>query len=266
LEGASMIDRRTLIATPPALLLASAAAGAPSGNLRWDSHYLLLRVSVNGKPIDALLDFDVKQTLLDRHHAANLGMDPAGNSVTIEAAGRKLGPLKAAVTDLADYANQLLRGRIGMVLGRDLFARGAWLLDLGAPALSAVDPQSAHRGHRAPLSDRFGYSTIPIAINGIAAQAALSFQDMDPMRVSASFAAHIGLARARGAAGARRGALTSAGVAIDRLDVAGTRIPDLDAALEAGDRAPDAWLGPAILRRFRIGIDLAAGALWFAPV
>ncbi|HMI20192.1 MAG TPA: hypothetical protein VK533_11655 [Sphingomonas sp.] len=260
-----MLNRRTLIATPPALLLASAAGGASAGGLRWDSHYLLLRVSVNGKPVDALLDFNVKQTLLDRRHATNLGLDPAGNGVAIEAAGRKLGPLKAAVIDLTDYANQLLRGRIGLVLGRDLFAHGAWLLDLGTPSLTPVDPQGARRGHSTPVSDRFGFATIPIAINGIVAQAALSFQDLDQLRVSAAFAARAGLARPRGTAAVRRLVVTRAGVAVDRLDVAGTRITDLDAALEAGDHAPDAWLGPAILRRFRIGIDLAAGALWFDP-
>jgi len=260
-----MIDRRTLIATPPALLLASAAFGAPGGHLRWDSHYLLLSVTVNGKPVDALLDFNVKQTLLDRRHAAMLGVGPDGSSMTIEAAGRKLGPLKAAVSDLTDYANQLLRGRIGLVLGRDLFAHGAWTLDLEAPSLSPVDPPRAHQGHSVLVSDRFGNATIPIAINGIAAQAALSFQDMDPMRVSAPFAARIGLARSRGATTVRRTAVTQAGVAVDRLDIAGMRIANLDAALDASDRAPDAWLGPAILRRFRIGIDLATGALWFDP-
>jgi hypothetical protein len=259
-----MLNRRTLIATPPALLLASAAGGAPAAGLRWDSHYLLLRVSVNGKPTDALLDLNVKQTLLDRRHLTDLGLDPAGNDVTIEAAGRKLGPLKAEVTDLTDYANQLLRGRIGLVLGRDLFARGAWLLDLGTPSLTPVDPQHARRGHSTPVSDRFGYSTIPIAINGIAAQAALSFQDLDQIRVSAPFAARAGLARPRGTA-ARRMAMTQAGVAVDRLDIAGTRIANLNAVLEAGDHTPDAWLGPAILRRFRIGIDLAADRLWFDP-
>jgi hypothetical protein len=265
LEGASMIDRRTLIATPPALLLASAAGGASAGGLRWDSHYLLLRVSVNGNPVDALLDFNVKQTLLDRRHAANLGLDPAGNGILVEAAGRKLGPLKAAVIDLTDYANQLLRGQIGMVLGRDLFAHGAWMIDLAVPSLSPVDPHGAHRGHSAPVSDRFGFATIPIAINGIAAQATLSFQDLDQIRVSASFASRVGLARPRGTAAGRRVAVTRTGVGVDRLDLAGTRVTNLDAALEAGDRAPDAWLGPAILRRFRIGIDLAAGALWFDP-
>jgi predicted aspartyl protease len=260
-----MIDRRTLIATPPALLLASAAAGAPPGNLRWDSHYLLLRVSVNGKPVDALLDFSVKQTLLDRRHAANLGVDPAGNGTTIEAAGRTLGPLKAAVIDLTDYANQLLRGRIGLVLGRDLFAHGPWRLDLATPLLTPADPQRAHRGHLVLVSDRFGFATIPIFINGIAAQAALSFQDLDQIRVSAPFAARIGLGRARGTAAARRKGATQAGVAVDRLDIAGTRITGLEAALEAGEHTPDVWLGPAILRRFRIGIDLSAGALWFDP-
>jgi hypothetical protein len=258
-----MIDRRTLIAAPPALLLASTAFGAPGGHLRWDSHYLMLSVTVNGKPVDALLDFNVKQTLLDRRHAAMLGVAPDGNGMAIEAAGRKLGPLKAAVIDLTDYANQLLRGRIGLVLGRDLFAHGAWLLDLAAPSLTPTDPRGAHRGPSVPVSDRFGYATIPIAINGIAAQAALSFQDMDSIRVSASFATRTGLARPRGTAAVRRMAAMQAGVAVDRLDIAGTRIADLDAALEAGDHTPDAWLGPAILRRFRIDIDLAAGALWF---
>lgn len=262
-EEMPMIDRRTILALPPALALASAAGAAPVG-LRWDSHYLMLTVTVNGKPTDALIDFNARQTLLDRRHAVMLGA-ATGNGILIEAAGRRIGPLKAAVTDLTDYANFLLRGRIGLILGRDLFAQGPWLLALGLPSLEAVAPQAAHRGTPLMLSDRFGFATIPVSVNGIAAQAALSFRDLEKARVSAAFAARVGLARPRGTAAMRGLAAMGAAVGVDRLDLAGTRISDIDMALEASDHAPDLWLGAAILKRFRIGIDLTAGSLWFAP-
>jgi predicted aspartyl protease len=259
-----MIDRRTLLAVPPALLLAS-AAGAQTGGLRWDSHYLMLRVTINGQPVDALLDFNVKQTLLDRRHAATLRAGN-GDGLVIDTAGRRLGPLKAALVDLTDYANFLLRGRIGLVLGRDLFASGPWLLSVGnVPSLAAVDRPGAHQGRALPLSDRFGYATVPVAVNGVAAQAALSFGDLEAARVSATFAARAGLARPRGTSAVRSLAAMGAAVGIDRLDIASLRINDVDVALEGGDHIPDLWLGAAILRRFRIGIDLAAGSLWFAP-
>jgi predicted aspartyl protease len=261
-EEMPMFSRRTLLAAPPALALAS-AAGAATGGLRWDSHYLMMRIIVNGKPVDALLDFNAKGTLLDRRHAAMLGA-PTGDGLTIDAAGRRLGPLRAAVTDLADYANFLLHGRIGMILGRDLFAAGPWLLATGAPSLEAVDRPRAHQGTALPLSDRFGSATIPVSVNGVAAQATLMFRDLDTALVSAAFAARTGLARPRGTAAVRGMRMMGAAVGIDRLDVAGTRISDINVALDGGDRGPDLWLGAAILQRFRIGIDLAAGNLWFA--
>jgi hypothetical protein len=259
-----MLDRRALLAAPPAWLLAS-AAGAPPGALRWEGHHLLLRVAVNGRPADALIDFNVRQTLLDRRHASILGVAPAGRDLVIEAAGRRLDPLTAAVIDLTDYANFALRGRIGLVLGRDLFAQGPWQLDLATPSLLPSAEGRICHGTPLLLSDRFGFATIPMAINGVAAQAALSFRDLEPMRVAARFAARADLARPRGTAAVRNLAAMRGAVGVDRLDIAGIRIDNIDATLDASDHAPDAWLGPAILRRFRIGIDLAANRLWFDP-
>lgn len=264
LISAHMLDRRALLAAPPALLLASTARAAPGG-LRWDARHLLLRVTANGKSADALIDFNLRQTLLDRHHASLFGVVLAGNALVVEAAGRRLAPHKVAVIDLTDYANFTLRGRIGLVLGRDLFAQGPWLLDLAAPSLLPVPGERVRRGRPLSLSDRFGYATIPVAIDGVAAQAALSFRDLEPMRVGAAFAARVGLARPRGTAAVRNLAAMSGAVGVDRLDVADLRIDDIDATLEASEHAPDVWLEAAILRRFRIGIELAANRLWFDP-
>ena len=261
---ARMLDRRALLAAAPALLMASAARATPGG-LRWDGRYLLLRLRLNGKPADALIDFNLRQMLLDRRHASLLGLGLAGNDLVIEAAGRRLAPLKAAVIDLTDYANFALRGRIGLVLGRDLFAQGPWLLDLAAPSLLPVTGERVRRGRPLPLSDRFGFATIPITINGVTAQAALSFRDLEPIRVGAAFAARVGLARPRGAAAVRNLAAMSGAVGVDRLDVAGIHFDDIDATLDASEHAPDVWLEAAILRRFRIGIELAANRLWFDP-
>jgi len=259
-----MLDRRALLAAAPALLIAS-AGGATPGGLRWDGRYLLLRVGLDGKPADALIDFNLRQTLLDRRQASLLGLAPAGNDLVIEAAGRRLAPLKAAVIDLTDYANFALRGRIGLVLGRDLFEQGPWLLDLATPSLLPVAGERVRRGRVLPLSDRFGFATIPMAINGVTAEAALSFRDLEPMRVGAAFAARVGLARPRGTAAVRNLAAMRGAVGVDRLDVAGIRIDDIDATLDASERGPDVWLEAAILRRFRIGIELAAHRLWFDP-
>ena len=260
-----MIDRRVLLVAPSVLLLATAMPAAAAGGLRWEGRHLLLRVEVNGKPADALIDFNVRRTLIDRRHARMLGVASAGDSVIIETAGRRLGPLNAAVIDLTDYANYALRGRIGLVLGRDLFVAGPWRLDLGTPSLSPSTIRGVRRGRPLPLSDRSGFPTIPVAINGVTARAALSFRDLEAMRVGAVFAARIGLARPRGTAAVHDLAARGSAVGINRLDVADIHIDDVDAALEANDHAPDVWLGPAILRRFRIGIDLAADTLWLEP-
>src|SRR6187402_1042158 len=148
-----MIDRRMLIALPPALLLAT-ASGAAAASLHWDSHYLFLPARVNGRSVEALIDFSLRTTLVDRGRAALLGIGPDGAGIAIEAAGVRLVPVTAKIVDLADYANQRLRGRIGMVLGRDLFAAGPWSLDLAALALRAVDQPTAHRGTRLRLIER----------------------------------------------------------------------------------------------------------------
>jgi predicted aspartyl protease len=86
-----MIARRTLLALPPTLLLAGAAGAGRDGALHWDSSYLFLRVRVNGRPADALLDLNAGTTQVDREHAARLGITGTGARPIIEAAGRRLG-------------------------------------------------------------------------------------------------------------------------------------------------------------------------------
>jgi len=176
-------------------LLAPAIEADPGFVYRWPLADEVLRRILDEKPANLLTsDYAdwrsfLRQTLLDRRQASLLGLAPAGNDLVIEAAGRRLAPLKAAVIDLTDYANFALRGRIGLVLGRDLFEQGPWLLDLATPSLLPVAGERVRRGRVLPLSDRFGFATIPMAINGVTAEAALSFRDLEPIRVGAAFAA-----------------------------------------------------------------------------
>lgn len=261
-----MIARRTLLAMTPVCLLASAVKSARAANLHWDSGYLFLRVRVNGRPADALLDLNVGTTIIDRRHAAALGVAGKGGRPVIDAAGQRLGPLDITLSDLTDYANFNLRGRIALILGRDLFAAAPLSLDLATLSLSPVPRTVAQRGRALPVTNRFGVATIPIAIDSVPCTATLLFRDLDAIIVNAAFAGRAGLGRDRGSGARSVGApALRSGTSIRRLDVAGRSFTNLNAALNASATAPDAWLGPAILARFRIVIDVPGGTMWFDP-
>jgi hypothetical protein len=259
-----MIARRTLLALPPALLLAGAGSAGRGGALRWDSGYLFLRVRVNGRPADALLDLNAATTQVDREHAARLGITGAGARPIVEAAGRRLGPLAVKLSDLTDYANFKLHGRIALILGRDLFGAAPMLLDLAALSLAPSPSRGGRSGQPLPLTSRFGLDTVPVTIEGVRGHAALSLRGLEPMMISAGFAARAAIGRNRGGDRSAGAAMVS-GIVIGRLEIAGRRFANVAAALNAGDQTPDAWIGPDILRHFRLELDLPARTIWFDP-
>jgi hypothetical protein len=164
------------------------------------------------------------------------------------------------LSDLTDYANFKLHGRIALVLGRDLFGAAPMLLDL-----AALSPSRGGRsGQPLPLTSRFGLDMVPVTIEGVRGHAALSLRGLEPMMINAGFAARAAIGRNRG--GDRgAGAVMASGTVIRRLEIAGRRFANVVAALDAGDRAPDAWIGPDILRHFRLELDLPARTIWFDP-
>ncbi len=258
-----MIARRTLLALPSALLVAGATGAVPGGMLRWDGGFLMLRVLVNGRPADGLLQLSARTTLIDRAHAAALGVT-TGKGVVIEAAGKRLGPLDTTLANLTDYANFTLRGRIGLVLGRDLFGAAPFLLDLNAPAIASLPARGGRSGRALPLTERWGAETIPVTIDGMSAQAALDFRDQEPMRISSTLAGRLSLHRSRGAGSG--GALMRRDAGIGKLEIAGRTFTDIRAALDDAPDAPDVTLCVPVLRHFRLGVDLPAHTLWLDPV
>lgn len=259
-----MIARRTMLALPPALLLAAAAGAEGERALHWDSGYLFLRVRVNGRTADALLDLTAATTLVDRQHAAALGMTGVGARPIVEAAGQWLGPLTVTLTDLTDYANFRLHGRIALILGRDLFGPMSWLLDLASLSLTPLPKRGGRAGRPLTLTRRFGFETVPVTIDGVPATATLSLRDLGPAMLSASFAARTRILR--NGRSIRTSAMTARGTVIGRLDIAGHSFANVPTTLNAGAQTPDAWLGPDILRHFRIGLDMPVRTIWFDPI
>jgi predicted aspartyl protease len=281
-----MLNRRTLLAVPPALMLASVAGAAPATPLRWQGGYLFLRIRVNGRPVDALLDSAAEMTLIDRAHAASLGVGSQGDDVglrgsgaavqkstlvkgvTIDAVGQNIGPITVAVSDLSDVANRLLHGQIAVVLGRDLFDAAPFLIDLRAPSIAPLTRRGGRDGRRLPLTTQFGIETFPVTINGLRANATFDLGNGSGMTVSAKFAERAGLRPGRGprAGGGLGGMVIRATVQVGRLDIAGRAFSNVEAALEANDHASDANIGTDLLRHFRLGVDFPQHAIWMQPV
>ncbi len=197
--------------------------------------------------------------------AATAAATLAGGA-TIAVAGLTLTPETVAVIDLSGLAARLGAGRIDVILGRDLFDAGVLALDLGGGTLRVVGGDPAHPGVALPLHGRRGIETIPVTVEGIAAEGDFDLGNGGTVLIGAAFAA-----RHRLLAGRPMGVIPGGGIGgatqqttftLASLDLAGHRFTDVPVAIDAGPTAADANIGVRLLRRFAIVTDFPGRRIW----
>lgn len=284
---AAPITRRTILALPPALWLAAAARAAFPLERR--GAYLFLETRVNGQPVAALLDSGAEMSVIDRATARTLGLSPAAgmdadmrgtgaaitkaqivDHVAIAAAGIALPPAPVVIADLADIGHRLVHAPVAMILGRELFDAGVLAIDIRAATIAEWPTGQPRPGRRLPLRPHLGNETVPIRINGMAAQATFDTGNGGRTLVSRRFADRTGLLAPDRLAGFEEGGgmggpVRRRIVRIGLLEVAGRAVSVGEAAVEPSDQAADATIGIDVLRHFRIVSDFAGRAVWLDP-
>lgn len=264
---------------------ASASAVFPLRLTRGDR--LLLAVEVNGRPLEALLDSAAEASFLDRSVAAELGLVksesvtahgsgeknfdvPLVKGVTLGAAGLTLRDQTIAITDLSDVGERLLGHRLDMILGRELFDAARLRIDIGRRELEVLDASVRPQGVQLPLKTVNGIELLPLQVEGEEALAAFDLGNGSNVLVGAPYAKRRGMLTdgrrvTQDKGGGLGGETTRSVIALRSLELAGVRLVDVPASIDAGDSATDLNIGMSVLRNFLITTDFRARSIWLAP-
>lgn len=253
---------------------------------------IFFKGTLNGKPVEIMLDSGAGTTVADSAFAASIGLsggppfsvrgaggDAQGrmaSDVTIAAGPLTLAKTNVVLLDLHDISQSIGRP-IGLILGRNAFEAGIVDIDFERrelrflPAAGFVPPKGAVR---LPMTSGHGIRKIPVAIGGSAPiDAEIDLGNGGTFLVSRAAweaaPAVSSLPFARSQAGGVGGMRDRRMVTIPAITVAGQRFKDVPASLNesAGDvPVSGANIGIGLLQRFRLAFDYANAALYLTPV
>lgn len=268
------------------VLMLTVAAASRSEDLRVEGQRLFVPVRVGDVAAQALLDSGAEMTLIDTAFAERLGLTLSGREtargtggeqpvrfatgVDFSAAGVQLDDRTVAVLDLSDVSRRLIGEPLSMVLGRELFDAGRFLLDVEARRFARIDDDVPPAGTALPLREHAGIRQIPVMIDGIGAWADLDLGNGNEMLLGKAFAERHGwltperlVGRAPG--GGLGGEVLRDLLRLTSVRIAGFEIGPVVAAVDATDHASDANVGVRHLRRFVLTIDFPEERVWIAP-
>lgn len=259
------------------------ASAAPAEPLRLINDRLFIEVAVNGVPTEALLDSGAEASLIDPAFASRAHL-PEGKpqqirgsggtasariieGVTIRALGIDLHPEAVVVTDLAGLSKRLIGHPTQAIVGRELFDATRLRIDLQTRTIDAVDKGVRSRGRELPLAAHAGIESVPVRVNGVAAQAEFDLGNGSDVLISRAMARRLRLkptGEARG--GGIGGGLVRDLVTLRVLELGGARFRNVRAAIDDQPNANDLNVGTRILRNFLITTDFASRAVWLEPL
>jgi hypothetical protein len=276
-----------------ALLLALAAPIAPRAGETYPltlttGSRLMIAAEINGHPVKALLDSAAEATIVDRKFAKSLklgsGQTVAGHGsgenafeanlvsgVTLKAFGVSLSDQTVAVADLDDVGQRLLKHRIDMIMGREIFDAARLSIDIEGRRSSVVARDREPSGVRLDLVTEHGVETIPVRVeSGDPVRATFDLGNGSRVLIGTAFAERMhfltdGRAVTNDRGGGLGGEAQQHVVVLKSLDVAGRRFDNVSAAVDPQPTASDVNVGVAILRHFRITADYAQHAVWLEP-
>ncbi|HET7316344.1 MAG TPA: retroviral-like aspartic protease family protein [Sphingomicrobium sp.] len=259
-----------------ALLVTSGASAEP---MLFDNGRLFIPATINGIATEALLDSGAETTVVDPKLASKAKL-PEGQAIAIkgsggralarlveetevEALGVKLHPEAVVVTELSDISRRLVKRPLAMILGREIFDSARLRVDIAGRAVDVVPKDGTPPGTKLPLTTHAGIESIPVTVNGKAAQAEFDLGNGSGVLISRAFANRLHLKRTgQRSGGGIGGKLTRDLIRIDRIEVAGITFRDVEAAVDDQANANDLNIGTSILKNFLITTDFAARSVW----
>jgi predicted aspartyl protease len=277
------------VAAAGAALAGCATVPAPDDGTPLSVHRnrLFLAASVNGQPVEALLDSGAEMTSIDDDRAASLGLALTGadevkgsggtakvrfsEGVTVEAAGIRLADRMVAVFDLDEVASRLIGRPVPVIVGREVFDAARLRIDVDGGRIASVPRDREPTGARLPLTTHKGIEHFPVSVEGHSpASAAFDLGNGGTVLIGKAYAERLGLTAPNRIVGRRTGG--GIGGAIERdlvilqtVTIAGRTFENVEAAIDPLDSASDLNIGTQLLRRFLITADYAQHALWLEP-
>ena len=262
----------------------------------YQKRWVYLRGEVNGVATDIVLDSGAGMTVLDSALATKLGLRVEGeleargtggnvgagivSGVTVKLAGMEIGPLSAAVIDLAGVGKRVGRP-LPLILGKELFH--ALVVDLDYPGsrirfLDAASFRYDGPGRKVdliPAED--GHKSLKLAIEGgEPVVVGLDTGQGGALSVYRHYADERGFLSGRPVSerrcGGVGGATTMKVATLRSVTIAGYELRNVPAAFQASDvrgafdtKRQEGNLGAGILSRFRVVFDYSRSCLWLEP-
>ena len=261
------------------LACASVASAEP---LLVDNGRLFIPAKVNGIGTEALLDSGAEASVIDPALAAEAKL-PDGQAITIkgsggstsahfvegaaiEALGLELKGEGVVVMDMTDLSQRLIKRPTRAIVGRELFDATRLTIDLGGGTIDVVDRAHAPKGKKLALTAHAGIESIPVSVNGMAAQAEFDLGNGSEPMISRAMVDKLGLKlRGKTSGGGIGGPVERDLVQIDRLEVADRVLRNIIAAVDDQPNAGEMNIGTSILRNFVITADYSQRAVWLQP-
>jgi predicted aspartyl protease len=283
-----MISKIRAVGAAALLLAGSAAAGNEGYPLvLTQGSRLMIAASINGHPVQALLDSAAEATFIDVKFARKLNLHSSstalgsgsGNAsfeagmvpgVTLKALSISLPNQTVAIVDLGDVGRRLLRQRLDVILGREIFDAARLSIDIDGRRIRVLTRDGEPAGVRVQLVTEHGIETLPVRVEGEAVRAAFDLGNGGAVLLGSTLAQRMHLltdgrpvVTARG--GGLGGETSRQTLKLKSLEVAGISFADLDAAIDSQPSATDVNIGVDVLRHFLITTDFKNHALWLEP-
>lgn len=279
---------RQMLALALLLMLGAPLSAAPESErqlvVRGDR--LFIPVTVNGQPIEALLDSAAEATFVDDDFARSLGLALVGDEtvkgsggedkvrfaegVNIHAVDTDLKGLTVAVLDLGGLSTRLVGTRIQLILGRDFFDAGRFRIDIERGTIRRLNAKAKPKGTMLPLVTHRGIEGFPVTIEGHhGILTAFDLGNGSEMMVGRQAADRLGIGAPgrvveRKKGGGIGGAVDRAIVKLSSVTIASKTFTGVRAAIDEQDSQSDANVGVSLLRHFVIVTDFPGHRLWLA--
>src|SRR5262249_30384876 len=133
-----------------------------------------------------------------------------------------------------------------------------------------VDPAIEPMGVRLPLVSARGIESFPCTVEGVATRADIDLGNGNEVLIGRAFAEAHGLLAPeriveRKSGGGIGGSVDRDIVVLKSLEIAGTRIENVRAAIDPQPTAGEVNVGTSVLRQFDLVIDFPGHAVWVRP-
>lgn len=265
----------------------AACASVPAESLRVSGDRLFIPVTVNGVRTEALLDSGAEMTLIDAAFAERLALEYAGEdvakgtggsqpirfaeNVSLAAAGFSAEGATVVVLDLADISARLVGEPVRVIMGREIFDSGRYLVDIEGRRFERLSRDTEPPGRALPLAEERGIRQLPVRIDDLPpAPADFDLGNGNEVLVGKGYAEASGLLDAHPVVGTKPGGGIGGEIerdllVIDSLTVAGRVFGEVTVAIDPTPTASSVNIGVPILRHFLITVDFPEDKIWLQP-